>query len=106
MQFQQAIETCLARKYADFAGLATRSEFWWFALFCLIVNAVLNEASWRLGGIVSLLLLIPQLAAGARRLRDTGRSPWLLLLWLVPFVGWIILLVLLAQPGRSPATPA
>jgi len=105
MKFQEAVETCLTKKYADFGGLATRSEFWWFALFCWIVPAILNVVNWKLGGIASLALFIPQLAAGARRLRDTDRNPLLLLLWLIPVVGWIILIIFFAEAGKSPTTP-
>jgi len=105
MKFQESVEICLTRKYAQFEGLATRSEFWWFALFCFVVNAILSKVSPMLGGLFGLAVLIPQLAAGARRLRDTDRSPWLLLLWLVPLVGWIVLVVFLAQPGKSETTP-
>ena len=105
MKFQESVEICLTKKYAEFEGLATRSEYWWFVLFCVIVNAILNALSWKLGTIASLALLVPQIAAGARRLRDTDRNPLLLLLWFVPIIGWIILIVFMAQPGKSPTTP-
>ncbi|HEY7884960.1 MAG TPA: DUF805 domain-containing protein, partial [Cellvibrionaceae bacterium] len=50
-----------------------------------------------------LALLIPTLAAGARRLRDAGFTPWLLLIGLIPVIGWIALIVLLAQPTKGMA---
>ena len=105
MKFQESVEICLTKKYADFEGMATRSEYWWFVLFCTVVNSILNAVNWKLGAISSLALFIPQLAAAARRLRDTGRSPWLLLLLLVPIIGWIALLVFYVQEGQSPTTP-
>lgn len=50
----------------------------------------------------SLATLLPSLAVGARRLHDTNRSGWLQLLWLIPVVGWILVIVWLAQEGREP----
>ncbi len=105
MKFQEAVETCLTKKYAEFEGMATRSEFWWFALFCWVVNVILHLVSWKLGTLAWLGLLVPQLAAGARRLRDTGRDPLLLLLLFIPVIGWIALLVFYVQEGQSPTTP-
>lgn len=105
MQFQESVETCIARKYADFEGMATRSEFWWFALFVAVVQAVLWRFSWPLAAIFALAMVPPCLAVGARRLRDTGRDPsWLLIGLLVP-VGELVLLVFFTERGRSPTTP-
>ena len=53
------------------------------------------------GSIYSLALLIPGLSAGARRLHDTGRSGWWQLLWLVPIIGWLVLIVFLAQDSHE-----
>jgi uncharacterized membrane protein YhaH (DUF805 family) len=106
MQIQEAVETCVAKKYADFDGRATRSEFWWFMLFCMIINALLGVAAEWAAGIFFLAMLVPTLAVGTRRLRDTGRSPlWWLLVGL-PAVGWLVLLVFFMQRGVTPTTPA
>jgi uncharacterized membrane protein YhaH (DUF805 family) len=105
MKFQESVEICVTKKFADFGGLATRSEFWWFALFCFVVNAILSKVSLMLGGIFGLAMFIPYLAVGARRLRDTDRSPFWLLIGLVPLVGIIVLIVFWAQPGKSETTP-
>jgi uncharacterized membrane protein YhaH (DUF805 family) len=59
-----------------------------------------------LAGLFWLAMLVPYFAVGTRRLRDTDRSPWCWALVLVPVVGWIVLIVFFAQPGRTPATPA
>jgi uncharacterized membrane protein YhaH (DUF805 family) len=102
MGFGTSISTCFAQ-YATFSGRARRSEFWWFYLFAslaIIVAAVL-DAVLQLGvlfPIVLLALVIPVLAAGARRLHDTNRSAWWLLLFPVPFAS-IALVVLLALEG-------
>ena len=95
---QKAVRTCLA-KYADFSGRAARPEFWWFVLAQFVVGLVLNMVLPVLGMLFSLALLIPSLAAGSRRLHDTGRSGWLQLLALIPVVGWILLIYWTAQPG-------
>jgi uncharacterized membrane protein YhaH (DUF805 family) len=100
MTFTDSIQVCF-KKYADFDGSASRSEFWWFMLFLVVVSFFLRFGGNYLHLIFSLATLIPSLAAGARRLHDTGRSAWFLLLWLVPFIGWIILVVMLAQEGKS-----
>ena len=83
MDFRTAVRTCLFRKYSDFKGRASRSEFWWFVLFGAIVNSFLgifSNASPQTGmltsAIVSLMLLLPHLAVTARRLHDANLSGW------------------------------
>ena len=113
MSFQDAVRTCLQRKYADFHGRARRSEYWYFFLFTAIIGVVggILDAIFRtrsgmyggtgpIQGILQLALLIPTLAVGARRLHDTGRSGWWYLIGLVPLVGIIILIVFLASEGN------
>jgi len=99
MTFAESIRVCLT-KFADFNGTASRSEFWWFMLFLVIVTLVLNVISPLLGAIFNLALLLPQLAAGARRLHDTGRSAWWQLLLIVPF-GVIVLIVFWVQESKN-----
>ncbi len=102
------------RKYADFTGRARRKEFWLFWLFNVLIHAVLgigvaaSGGTYMMGfghmtggalaftglrGVVALVLLVPNLAVAFRRLHDTGRSAWWLLLCLVPFLGWLVLLI-------------
>lgn len=97
--FGDAIKICF-NKFADFEGRARRSEFWWWRLFLAIVNMALQMVvTFTFGGatifvlLVSFALLIPDLAVGARRLHDTGRSGWLQLLMLtcvglIPLIIW------------------
>ncbi len=108
MQIQEAVETCVTKKYADFEGRATRSEFWWFMLFCVIINVLLGIAAEWAAGIFFVVMLVPSLAVGTRRLRDTGRSPWWWLVMVPPaiVVGWLVLLIFFIQRGKTPATPA
>ena len=114
MPFQDAVRICLQRKYVDFTGRARRSEYWFFFLFTVlagIVGGILDGLfGWRGGpygstgpiqGLIQLALLLPSLAVGARRLHDTGRSGWWLLIALIPVVGWIILLVFFVQDSQQ-----
>lgn len=102
MDFQTAVRTCF-NKYATFTGRARRPELWWFALFNLLASAVLAIFDSVLGfeffnSIYSLVILLPSLAVGARRLHDIGRSGWWLLLSLVPVIGILVLIYWYIQP--------
>ncbi len=105
MQIQEAVETCVTKKYADFTSCATRSEYWWFVLFVCVINAMLSFAAEWAAGVFGLAMLVPLLAAGTRRLRDTDRSPWWWALVVVPVAGWIALIVFFAQLGKTQPTP-
>jgi uncharacterized membrane protein YhaH (DUF805 family) len=93
------------QRYAQFVGRAGRAEFWWFELSSFIIITVLSILGrvsvlfTVLGVIYALAVLVPGIAVGVRRLHDTGRSGWWLLLWLVPIVGFIVLLVFLVGQG-------
>jgi len=92
--------------YTKFNGRAGRSEFWYFILACFLINLAASILDSILGfGIFVLITglgqLIPSLAVGARRLHDTGKSGWLQLLYLIPLVGFIVLIVLFAQEGSK-----
>lgn len=104
MDFVTAVKTCLAQKYADFNGRATRSEFWWFVLFSVVVQIIARMLlGISLGGLVALALLVPSLAVGSRRLHDIGKSGWLQLLALIPVIGWLVLLYWEVQPSQAEA---
>ena len=100
MTFQESIKVCFA-KYADFTGRASRSEYWWFVLFIVLVSAAASYVSPTLSALFSLGTLLPAIAAATRRLHDTNRSGWWQLIVLVPLVGTIILIVFLAQEGKA-----
>ena len=100
--FQKAVKTCF-KKYADFTGRAARPEFWWFALFQFVVMLVLGMISQQLEGLAGLAMLLPGLAVGARRLHDIDKSAWWMLLWMIPVLGWILLVYWAAQPGDAGA---
>lgn len=90
--FVDAVKRAFA-KYATFTGRASRSEYWWFFLFNVIVSVVLTIVFAPLSGLYSLATLIPGVAIGVRRLHDIGRSGWWLLIGLVPLVGVVVLIV-------------
>lgn len=100
MTFQESIRTCFT-KYVDFTGRAGLSEYWWFVLFTFIVSVMLSMFSESLGGLFSLVTLLPSIAVGTRRLHDINRSGWWQLLWFVPIIGWIVLVVFFAQQSKS-----
>jgi uncharacterized membrane protein YhaH (DUF805 family) len=95
------ILACL-KNYAAFAGRASRAEFWSFALFFVVITQL---AGWidgmnpqrvtialRMGIFelcVTLLFILPMIAAGVRRLHDSNRSGWMILLMYVPYLGWL-----------------
>lgn len=106
MNILDAIRACL-RNYANFSGRARRAEFWWWQLFCFaasFVGSLFDVAAFQLdigffGGLFSLFVFVPTLAVGARRLHDTERSGWWLLLWLIPLIGWLALIIWWCERG-------
>jgi len=90
MTFSNAIATCFS-KYATFEGVAARSEYWWFVLFTFLAYLVSALISPTLYLIVVLVLFLPTLAVTVRRLHDTDRSGWWILISLIPLVGLILL---------------
>ena len=96
------------KKFAVFSGRSGRQEFWYFVLFHILAYILLSIVAGLIGKVGATLLslyalvaLAPGMAASVRRLHDTNRSGWWLLIWLVPIVGPIILLVFMAQ-GSQP----
>ena len=100
MNFQESIQTCLT-KYADFNGRASRPEYWWFVLGVTLVSIVLSFIAPVAYFVFVAGTFIPSIAVATRRLHDTNRSGWWQLLLLVPIIGFIILLVFLAQESRE-----
>ena len=106
------------KKYAVFSGRARRKEYWYFFLVNFIIAIVLSALS-RIGagnnsngmspistafscisGLYSLAVLLPGIGVGIRRLHDIGKSGWWLLIALIPLIGDIWLLVLMAQDSQ------
>jgi len=107
------------KKYAVFSGRAQRVEYWYFALPNMIIGSVLGIIRGVTGSdvgiiigilsiIYSLAVLIPGIAVTVRRLHDTNRSGWWLLIILLPIIGTIVLLVFMvsdSQPGQNQYGP-
>jgi uncharacterized membrane protein YhaH (DUF805 family) len=111
MSFAESIRSCLSQ-YVGFSGRARRSEYWWFALFNLLVSVVagildalfgtdFGRGSGVIGVIASLALVLPTLAVAVRRLHDTSRTGWWILIGLIPIIGWIILIVFYVQDSHA-----
>lgn len=100
------------KDYAVFHGRARRQEFWFFVLFNLLITVALSIVDMSIGtysseggvgvlsGIYGLAVLIPNIAVSVRRLHDTGRAGWWILIGLVPFIGGIVLLIFLVLDGN------
>ncbi|WP_300500562.1 DUF805 domain-containing protein [Marinobacter sp.] len=100
--------TAAFSNFANFSGRATRTQFWMFFLIYMVITVVLAVIETALGmpvltPIFGLVLLIPSLSYGARRLHDIGRSGWWQLLMLIPVIGLIILLVMFALHSKEEA---
>src|SRR3954447_9172658 len=109
------------KKYAVFSGRARRKEYWMFFLINLIISVVLIAIDNLIGtfraqagvgllqGIYSLAVLIPSLAVTVRRLHDTGRTGWWILIGLIPVIGGIVLLIFMvldSEPGANQYGPS
>jgi uncharacterized membrane protein YhaH (DUF805 family) len=109
MGIQEAVLSCISQ-YVGFEGRATRPECWWWACFVLAGWVILwalggaffgtdSGAGPVSGGFFGLAAFLPGLAVSARRLHDTDRNGWWLLLLLVPVAGSLVLVWLMTQPG-------
>ena len=88
------------KNYAKFEGRAGVGEYWWFVLANIIVGLIIGMVFSPLRLIYNLAVLVPSIAVGARRLHDTGKSGWWLLLALT-IIGVIPLIYFLVQPGNE-----
>ena len=107
----------LKNRYADFNGKATRSQYWYFVLFYVLLSLVLalidifvvnpllginiQEASTLiLQTVFALALIIPTIAIGVRRLHDIGKSGWWMLISFVPIIGFLVLIFFFVQESK------
>jgi len=118
MDMPTAVKTVLG-KYATFTGRAPRSEYWWWSLALVIVFIILSlidgaliapmlgferfepTAGQPLSMLASLAIIVPCIAVTVRRLHDTDRSAWWLLIGFVPIVGSLVLLFFYIQAGTE-----
>jgi uncharacterized membrane protein YhaH (DUF805 family) len=85
MSFASAIRSGFAN-YANFKGRASRREYWWWALFTLIAQAIVSTIDNDLGDVLSLALLLPSVAVAVRRMHDTDHRGWWMLVPIVNLV--------------------
>ncbi len=123
-QFQRYFVDTLKNRYADFKGRASRSEYWYFMLFSLIIGIILafldsligtapddKAGAGILGTIFSIATFIPALSLAIRRLHDIGKKGWWVLAGVIPIVNFIGIFVLLfffikdSQPGSNEYGP-
>ena len=105
----------LKNKYATFSGRARRKEYWMFLLINLVVSVALalidsligsvsESGMGLLSSVYSIGVLIPSLALSVRRLHDTGRTGWWVLISIIPVIGAVVLLVFMlldSEPGSN-----
>lgn len=101
MTFGKAISICMS-KFFEFKGRASRSEFWWFYLFTILISwgAMLIDSSRIFSLLFNLIFLFPFLGSGSRRLHDTNRSGWWQLIMLT-VIGVIPLIIWWASKGHD-----
>ncbi len=107
VSFGEAIKRAIVLNYCNFSGRASRSEYWWYVLFTAILSGIISlifagsqNALTIVSGIVNLILLLPGLGLCVRRLHDTNRSGWWLLIGLIPLAGWIVLIIWYCQDSQ------
>lgn len=104
MTFSGAIRSVLGN-YVGFEGRAARAEYWWWQLVLVLVTLLVGGVTYGIEpleqpvGLVGLILFLPSLAVAVRRLHDTDRSGWYILVALVPLIGGLILLWWYLSPG-------
>ena len=112
VSFGDAVKRALTVNYCNFEGRSSRSEFWWFYLFNVIISTVFqfllgmtdnSNLIMILFSLVGLALLLPGLGLAVRRLHDIGKSGWWIFINLIPIAGWIIFIVWMAK--ESEMTP-
>lgn len=114
MDFMTAVKHVLKNNYANFQGRARRSEYWWFTLFSMIVSTVAQIVMGAVAAtgstilalifgiaflVLMLGLIIPSIAVSIRRMHDTGRSGWWLLIGFIPLIGFLVILYFFVQRG-------
>ena len=104
LTFKEAV-TRVFNKYAQFNGRASRAEFWWFMLFCVIVGFIfgiltsISSVFAYISYLFNLAVFIPVLAVSWRRLHDIDKAGGWWFINFVPLVGFIIFIIWCAKPG-------
>ena len=104
MTFSESVSTCI-KKYFVFKGRASKSEFWWFQLIWVVSYVVMiisnNEAIAFICLGIIIFIAIPLISVGVRRLHDTNKSGFYYFLSLIPFIGGLIILLMMIGDGTK-----
>ena len=103
MNFIESIQTCY-KNFFDFSGRASKSEFWWFQLYAIIIYGMMFVFQGDLVLVFSILVIaniIPVYAAAVRRLHDTDKSGWMALISVIPLIGLYIFVLLIADGTKG-----
>ena len=103
MNFIESIKVCY-KKFFDFSGRASKSEYWWFQLYGIIIYGLLFVFQGDLVLLFSILSIantIPLWAAAVRRLHDTDKSGWFVFISIIPFIGLFIIVLLIGDGSKG-----
>ena len=103
MNLVESIQTCYKR-FFDFSGRASKSEFWWFQLYAIIIYVLVFVFQGDLVLVLSIIAIaniIPVYASGVRRLHDTNKSGWFILISIIPIIGLIVIFLLIADGTKG-----
>ena len=103
MNFIESLQTCY-KKFFDFSGRASKSEYWWFQLYntiLYILTFVFQNDLALLFSILVIANLIPVFAAGVRRVHDINKSGWWILISIVPIIGLYIIVLLITDGSKG-----
>ena len=105
MNFLESLKTCY-KKIFNYRGRASKSEYWWFQLYFTLFAILTFYYSENHSFGQALLIVwafnnLPLLSAGVRRFHDTNKSGWTILFALIPFIGALIVLGMLAGDGTK-----
>ena len=103
MNFVESIQTCY-KKFFDFNGRASKSEFWCFQLYAIIIYSLMFVFQGDLVLVFSILAIantIPVYAAAVRRLHDIDKSGWMVLISVIPFIGLFIFVLLIRDGSKG-----
>ena len=103
MNFIESIKICY-KKFFDFSGRASKSEYWWFQLYGIIIYGLMFVFQGDLALLFSILAIantIPLWSAAVRRLHDTDKSGWFVLISFIPIIGLFIIFLLIADGSKG-----
>ena len=103
MNFIESLLTCYKKTF-NYSGRASKSEFWWFQLYAIIIYGMMFVFQGDLVLVFSILVIaniIPVYAAAVRRLHDTDKSGWMVLISVIPLIGLYIIVLLITDGTKG-----